>query len=95
MDLSVYCDPSANKPTRSDAQFMFVTEDVDEAEFKRRWPKADLVGLEAFAAQGDMPGWVDKDTYRVAEYWCITYEDQDFSVGKKKRVIRRPIREVP
>lgn len=74
-NLSVYCDPHAMKPTRSDAQFYFVTEDLSKEEFKRRWPKADVLGLEDFAATGDMKGWVDENSVRIAEYWRITYDD--------------------
>ena len=72
-NLTVYCDPSANKPTRSDAQFMFVTEDIDRDEFEDRYD-ADLRGLEEFAGVGDMQGWVSDDTIRIAEYWRILYE---------------------
>lgn len=74
-NLSVYCDPHAVKPTRSDAQFYFVTEDLAKDEFQRRWPDADMASLDDFAATGDMKNWVDKDTVRIAEYWRIRYED--------------------
>lgn len=74
-NLSVYCDPHANKPTRSDALFYFVTEDLSKDEFKRRWPKADVRSLEDFAATGDMKSWVDEHTVRIAEYWRIKFED--------------------
>ncbi len=74
-NLTVYCDPSAMKPTRSDAQFMLVTEDMFKDEFQSRWPNADMAGLEAFESTGDMQGWVSEDTIRIAEYWKVTYED--------------------
>lgn len=77
-NLSVYCDPSALKPTRSDSQYFFVTEDVSRDEFTRRWPKADYRGLEAFMATGDQTGWVSEDTIRIAEYWRITYTNRRF-----------------
>ena len=77
-NLAVYCDPSANKPTRSDAQFIFIVEDLAKDEFRRRYPKADLQGLEEFQSVGDMPGWVSQDTIRIAEYWRIEYETRTF-----------------
>lgn len=77
-NLTVYCDPSAMRPTRSDAQFMFVTEDMDRDEFKRKYPDADLRGLEEFQATGDMQAWVSDDTIRIAEYWRIDYDDRPF-----------------
>lgn len=77
-NLTVYCDPSATKPTRSDAQFMFVTEDMDRDEFERKYPKADFRGLEEFEATGDNQGWVSDESIRIAEYWRIVYKDQPY-----------------
>jgi hypothetical protein len=77
-NLTVYCDPSATRPTRSDAQFMFVTEDMDRDEFTRKYPKADLRGLEEFQATGDKNGWVSDAIIRIAEYWRVTYTDRPF-----------------
>ncbi len=73
-NLTVYCDPSAKKPTRSDARFMFVTEDVAKEEFKRLWPTANVTALDEFRSTGDNNGWVTEDSIRVAEYWSMSYE---------------------
>lgn len=96
-NLSVYCDPSALKPTRSDAQFMFVTEDLDKDEFRRRWPTADMADLNAFMATGDMQGWVGEHTIRIAEYWRITYENRRFELGEDGTVteVRKPQKPKP
>ncbi len=77
-NLSVYCDPSAMRPTRSDARFMLVVEDMRKDVFTDTWPDADIRGLEEFQSTGDMPGWVSKDTIRVAEYWRIKYSTRTF-----------------
>jgi hypothetical protein len=79
-NLSVYCDPSAVMPTRSDAQFMFVTEDVARDDFMRRWPTVNVRGLDEFMSIGDrdLKGWVTKDIVRIAEYWRIVYENRTF-----------------
>ncbi len=90
-NLSVACDPSALRPTRSDALFMFVTEDLDRDEFKSRWPDADTRSLDDFMSTGDMKGWADKDIIRIAEYWRITFEDVPIEGGGNKRVIRKPV----
>lgn len=80
-NLTVYCDPSANRPTRSDALYMFVTEDLSKEEFKRRWPDADVKGLEDFAATGDnMRDWVTKDDIRIAEYWRVIFVDEAWAM---------------
>ena len=105
-NLTVYCDPAASKPTRSDALFDFVTEDLSKDEFKTRWPKADVQGIEDFCATGDMKGWADQDNIRIAEYWRVTYADEywiktpqgvqkvsSFPEGmnpREGRIVRRP-----
>lgn len=81
-NLTVYCDPSSLLPTRSNAQFMFVTEDISKDEFRRRWPDADVTGIEDFCATGDMKGWDGKDNLRIAEYWRIRYQDEFWIVGR-------------
>lgn len=75
-NLTVYCDPSSVRPTRSDARFMFVTEDVSKDRFKSDWPHASLQGIEEFAATGDMKGWCSDDAVRIAEYWRVEYEEE-------------------
>ena len=106
-NLTVYCDPSASKPTRSDALFMFVTEDLSRDEFRRRWPKADDASLDGFMSTGDrMKSWVTDHEIRIAEYWTVTYIDETWALltdgsvvtGKipkdgvqATRVVRKPI----
>lgn len=82
--LSVYCDPAANLPTRRDALYMFVVEDMDKDAFKDRFPKANLRGLEEFQSTGDMSAWVskEKDTIRVAEYWRVTHQEREIWATK-------------
>lgn len=80
-NLTVYCDPAAVKPTRCDAQWLFVTEDISRDEFERKYPKADVAGLEAFTTTGDrgkIGEWVTEDMVRIAEYWRIVYTDRHF-----------------
>jgi len=88
-NLTVYVDPSAMRPTRSDAQFMFVIEDLDKDEFKRKYPKADVRGLEEFISTGDMKGWVSEDTIRIAEYWRIEYTNRTFCRLKDGSVVEK------
>ena len=77
-NLTVYCDPSSMSPTRRDAKFMFVTEDMDRDEFEDTYPSADMKGLDEFVGTGDMPGWVSEDTIRIAEYWSVTTKDTPY-----------------
>lgn len=68
--LSVYCDPSAVEPDRSDAGWMLVTEIVPTAAFKARYPKAQLDGVDPPTdGTGDRLTWLTRDGVRIAEYW--------------------------
>lgn len=75
-NLSVYCDPSAMSPTRRDAKFMFVTDDMDRDEFTDTYEGECVSGLDEFMASGDMQGWVSNDAVRIAEWWRVTYTDR-------------------
>ena len=69
--LSVYCDPGAVEPDRSDASFMIVTEIIPKADFKAKYPKAvpdDMT--QPTDGTGDRITWLTRDGVRIAEYWC-------------------------
>jgi hypothetical protein len=75
-NLSVYRDPSAVLPTYSDMGWAFVTNDISKDEHERKWPDADLRGLEAFMSTGDRSkwsSWVSEESIRIAEYYRIVY----------------------
>ena len=79
-NLTVYGDPSATRPTRSDMLFAFVTEDLDRDEAESRYDAIDLKSIDLFAATGDMQGWADEreNTVRIAEYWRVTFKERKF-----------------
>lgn len=93
-NLSVYCDPQAVKPTRSDARFMFVTQEMAKDEAKRTLGLTDddLASLDEFMAAGDdNKGWVTQDTVRIAEYWRLDYRNRTVERDGKTRVIPVPV----
>ncbi len=73
--LSVYPDPHASKPTRSDMRYLLITEDVPRSEFIRLHGADHLTSLDAFRAVGDTGGWVTDKTIRIAEYWRVEYDE--------------------
>lgn len=91
-NLSVYCDPGAVKPTKSDAQFMFVTEDLPKAEYERLYGKEPMASLAEFSGTGDTGGWVTQETVRIAEYWRIEYDKVEIQSqdGTKSRTAQKP-----
>jgi hypothetical protein len=92
--LSIYCDPSSEKPTKSDAQWMIQTEDLSLDEFKRRWPKAQQVGVEDVVGDtSNWKDWVRDDMIRIADYWRIVYETQHLCLLNDGRVV--PLEQAP
>lgn len=68
--LSVYCDPGAIEPDRSDAKFMFVTEIIPTDDFKAKYPDVSLDGIDPPTdGTGDRLTWLTRDGVRIAEYW--------------------------
>lgn len=68
--LSVFCDPAAVLPDRSDAMWIAVTESVPRKAFERRFPGKSRTSLEAPV---DLPehglSWCTQDDVLIAEYW--------------------------
>lgn len=72
--LSVYPDPHASKPTRSDMRYLLITEDLPRSEFTRIYGEEHLTSLDAFRAVGDSGEWVTEKSVRIAEYWRVEYD---------------------
>ena len=67
--FTVYADPDATEGDGSDWRYCFVTEWLDEDDFKVKWPKAEAVDFEGNSV-GDREGlWIQEGKIRVAEYW--------------------------
>jgi len=66
--LTVYSDPGARRPERSDKQWCFVSEWIPEEEFMDRYPGKSLTDWDLDT--GDKVQWLDSDRgVRIAEYW--------------------------
>jgi hypothetical protein len=67
--FTVYADPDATEGDGSDWRYCFITEWIDEDDFKVKWPKAEAVDFEGNSV-GDREGlWIQEGKIRVAEYW--------------------------
>lgn len=66
--FSVRFDPSAKALDRSDARYAFVEDSIPTAEFRRRWPRAEVASFDS-AVTSDMRDWYNEKEVRVAEYW--------------------------
>lgn len=66
--LAVLWDPAAKDPTRMDANYVFVMEDMTDETFKAKYPNAVLSDF-SIGNNGSLD-WRTQDMVRVAEYWC-------------------------
>jgi hypothetical protein len=69
--LSVFWDPAAVEPGRSDAEYCLVSEMIGRKDFEKRFPGAAMTD---FAAPADLNAesglfWSSRDAVRVCEYW--------------------------
>jgi len=73
--FSVYIDPDAKEPDRSDMRWAFIVDDFSEEEFEARCPDAEVCkgGKAAWElARQVAPSWMGGEGVRVAEYFCVT-----------------------
>lgn len=69
---SVYFDPSAVEPDKSDARWCFVTEDIPLEEYKLLYPRSRVTQANSFSGLGDTTaGWLSEKSVRVAEYFYV------------------------
>jgi len=75
--FSVYLDPDAQEPDKSDASWGFVCEDISKEEFKRRYPKADEKGQDWERGYGEeYSNWFQVESVRVADYYKKVYKER-------------------
>jgi hypothetical protein len=88
--LTVYCDPSAMSPTKRDARYMFVVEDMAKSEFIRQYGEAKVPASDEYRSEGDDDAWIGDDLVRIAEYWTLDYDKVKVWVSPDGVVTRGP-----
>lgn len=67
--LSVYCDPAAELPTREDAGFIFITEQMPRTAFDKAYPGKSAADVEMDASTDGLEHWQENDKVVIAEYY--------------------------
>ncbi|MFV1689967.1 portal protein [Phaeobacter sp. JH20_21] len=67
--LSVYCDPKAELPTREDAGYLFITEQMARDEFDEAYPGKSASDVEVDGTTDGLEHWQEGDKVVVAEYF--------------------------
>jgi len=73
--FSVYLDPMIQDPCGGDAQWGFITEDLEKSEYERLYPDAMACStlLESGVNDPAKGAWLDEDTVRIAEYFYFEH----------------------
>ncbi len=86
---SVYRDPFAMEPDKSDARWWILTEDVPTSEYKELYPNSRLASNTYLSSAGDdlVDGWVDETYIRIATYYfCLTKRRRIYELGPGNEV---------
>lgn len=72
--FSVFYDPHATKPDKSDGKFWFVTSMISKAEHKAKYPDCDI---SQFAGEDTEDVWHSENSVRIAEYWWKETDEEN------------------
>ncbi len=80
--FSVYMDPLIQDPCGADAMWAFVSEDVAQAEYERRWPHALPITTIQNLGIGDqsLGQWVKEKIVRIAEYFYVEIDKKTLNL---------------
>ncbi|MBA4165249.1 MAG: hypothetical protein C0510_11605 [Erythrobacter sp.] len=71
---SVVLDPLSIEPSGADAQWGFISDDIPQQEYKRRWPWAAEISFEGQQRWNSGGFWLREDTIRIVSYWRMVTE---------------------
>lgn len=88
--FSVFFDPAARHPTRSDAQWCFVVDEVPLETFKADYPDADLTPFTSDHKPSWVVQWSNAETVTVAEYFYIEYDEYEIGMAADGSIVKHP-----
>lgn len=71
---AVVIDPLSIEPSGEDAEWGFVSDDIPQQEFKRRWPWAAEVSFLGYKRWNTSGFWMYEDCIRIVSYWRMVTE---------------------
>lgn len=89
--FSVYFDPKSRMPTREDADYCFITEQMRRDDFTSAYPKAAIVDMENDAETDGLEHWQDEGSVVVAEYFWKEAEEYEIGLLRSGQVVRDPV----
>lgn len=88
--FAVFWDDAAREPTRKDAQFCFIAEDMPRKKFEADYPGKSAADLTNDHTANFITNWCSGDTVTVAEYYWIEHREVELGLGPDGSVIRGP-----
>lgn len=88
--FAVFWDPMAKDPTRADAEYCFVVEEMALEAFREAYPDAAIDNVTSDNTPGAFTGWSSTDTVTVAEYFWAEYEEYTIGLLPDGRIMRDP-----
>ena len=88
--FSVYMDPAAREATREDAQYCFISEQMSDGEYKRKYPNAGTVDVSADGVADGMENWHIAGKVVVAEYFWKERVTKKIGLMADGRVVEDP-----
>ena len=88
--FAVFWDPLAKDPTRKDARYCFITEDVAKEDFREQYPDADMSDVTSENQMDAIRQWITAETVTVAEYFWIEHQEKEIALLPSGQVIEGP-----
>lgn len=76
---SVFCDPMAKRPDRSDARYILIAEDMAAEDFRETYPEARVIDATTDHHMHGLNHWLHGDRVTVAEYYWI--DEKTVTIG--------------
>ena len=85
--FSVYDDPQADEADKSDRSYCFVTTELTEGQFKRKYPNAVPVDFDTASTEDGLKHWYFNNTVVVAEYYRRVPVTKEIALLSDRRVV--------
>lgn len=88
--FSVYWDPKSKMPTREDAEFCFIDEVMDQEDYKKMYPKAEVNDVTTDGITDHTQLWTEGSTITVSEYFWKERTEKTIGLLADGTVIEDP-----
>lgn len=89
--FSVFLDPFAKDPTRKDARYGFVVEEMPKEVFEAEYPDAKTTSFTSDHKIANFTQWVTAESVTVAEYFWIDHEEREIFLLDSGQVVKGPL----